>query len=122
MKSNGMNALSLVFAASIALSIPAAATDTGTDPSKEKGTLQLSLGQRDFMTYCASCHGETAVGDGTVAEYLAVKAADLTKLARKYGGKFPEERVAQIIDGRQTLRVHGTSAMPIWGDWFNYEA
>ena len=85
-------------------------------------SLQLALGKQDFETYCASCHGESAHGDGPVAEFIAIEAADLTKLARKNGGKFPAERVKEIIDGRREVKVHGPRDMPVWGDRFDDEA
>lgn len=87
-----------------------------------KPSLAVTLGAEDFETYCASCHGESGVGDGPVAEYLALKPADLTKLSRRNGGPFPRERIAAIIDGREFVKVHGLRDMPVWGDWFNTEA
>jgi hypothetical protein len=43
---------------------------------------------------------------------------DLTQLARKHGGKFPFYEVIRMIDGRETVRAHGDSAMPVWGTVF----
>lgn len=102
---------------------PALAADTSlAQKAGDQPSLHLLLGKEDFETYCASCHGESGRGDGPIAEFLALEAADLTKLARKNGGSFPSERVAQIIDGRQEVKVHGPRDMPVWGDWFNSEA
>jgi len=99
------------------------ATSVGSgEGSTAKTPLSVALGEEDFETYCASCHGESGVGDGPVAEYLALEPADLTKLARKNGGPFPRERIAAIIDGRESVKVHGPRDMPVWGDWFNAEA
>ena len=102
---------------------PVMATDTVTNQgSGEATSLPLALGKQDFGTYCASCHGESGRGDGPVAEFLALEAADLTKLARRNGGQFPAERVEQVIDGRGEVKVHGPRDMPVWGDWFDSEA
>jgi mono/diheme cytochrome c family protein len=109
--------------AAICAGQPALATDDA--PGEEAGTetpLRLELGGDDYETYCASCHGLSGRGDGPVAEFLALTTADLTKLSRNNGGKFPAERVAQIIDGRQDVKIHGTRDMPVWGDWFDVEA
>jgi mono/diheme cytochrome c family protein len=76
------------------------------------------MGKDVFRVYCASCHGGEARGDGTVAEYLKVPPADLTAIAARNDGVFPAERVALIIDGRQAVRGHGRSEMPVWGDSF----
>jgi hypothetical protein len=40
---------------------------------------------------------------------------DLTELAKRSGGRFPEERVREIVDGRAVLAAHGTRPMPVWG-------
>jgi mono/diheme cytochrome c family protein len=85
-------------------------------------SLLLDLGSNDYRTYCAACHGVGGEGDGTVAEFLTIEAADLTRLSRRNGGIFPRERIEQVIDGRAEVKVHGPRDMPVWGDWFNAEA
>jgi hypothetical protein len=82
----------------------------------------IRSGKVDFMTYCAACHGVSGRGEGTVAEFLTITAADLTKLAKNNGGMFPRDRAIKIIDGREQVRVHGGRDMPVWGDWFKFEA
>jgi mono/diheme cytochrome c family protein len=71
-----------------------------------------------YRTYCASCHGTSGRGDGAMAQYLRIPPADLTLIQRQNRGTFPSERVANVIDGRQAVRAHGPSDMPIWGDAF----
>ncbi len=115
--------LAMSLTAAICAAQPALAT--GDAPGEDAGTdipLRLELGGNDYETYCASCHGVSGRGDGPVAEFLALTPADLTQLSRKNGGKFPAERVAQIIDGRQDVKIHGPRDMPVWGDWFDVEA
>jgi mono/diheme cytochrome c family protein len=68
-----------------------------------------------YKIHCASCHGKGGVGDGPVASALRKKPADLTKIAKRAGGKFPEERVRSTIDGRTELAAHGAREMPVWG-------
>ncbi len=84
--------------------------------------ISLELGHRDYMNYCAACHGAEAKGDGTLGEFLTLAVPDLTKLSKLNAGKFPEERVMEVIDGRVDVKVHGMRDMPVWGDWFNREA
>lgn len=79
-------------------------------------------GRGDFMNYCAACHGVGGKGDGTVAEFLTINAADLTQMAVKNGGVFPRQRAIEVIDGRAQVSVHGARDMPVWGDWFKFEA
>jgi len=71
-----------------------------------------------YQRYCASCHGREARGDGPLAPDLRVPPSDLTRLAEKNAGRFPFDRVARSIDGRQTTRGHGTPDMPVWGEIF----
>ncbi len=72
-----------------------------------------------FSTYCASCHGTTARGDGPLASSMVKKPANLTEIAQRNGGKFPSEMVFRTIDGRQPVRGHGGPDMPVWGDAFS---
>jgi hypothetical protein len=37
-------------------------------------------------------------------------------LADKYGVPLPAARIAQLIDGRDAVRAHGTADMPVWGE------
>ena len=51
-----------------------------------------------------------------MAQYLRIPPADLTLIQRRNRGTFPSEKVAKMIDGRQAVRAHGPSDMPVWGD------
>jgi len=81
----------------------------------------VATGESLYRIYCATCHGQSAKGDGATAVYLTVKPADLTRLSRRNGGKFPAEEVQEIIDGRAAVAGHGDREMPLWGlalqDW-----
>lgn len=84
----------------------------------ENPGFMAAKGRVTFKTYCASCHGLKAIGDGEIAQYLTVEPADLTQLEKKHGGEFPDELIQKIIDGRQDVRGHGGDEMPVWGDVF----
>lgn len=84
--------------------------------------IPVDFGRGDFLTYCAACHGVSGVGDGTVAEFLTLTAANLTQMSLKNGGIFPRQRVIEVIDGRAQVSVHGARDMPVWGDWYKFEA
>jgi mono/diheme cytochrome c family protein len=77
-------------------------------------------GAEIFHQYCATCHGVTGTGNGPVARDLKHKVPDLTRIARRSGGKFPAERIRSIIEGTETLAGHGTREMPIWGPIFHH--
>ena len=76
------------------------------------------LGAEAFPRYCASCHGVQAKGDGPAAPALIKRPADLTRIAARRGGKFPDGEIARFIDGRFALASHGSREMPIWGERF----
>ena len=75
-------------------------------------------GQAMFREYCAVCHGVAAKGDGPAAEALKKRPADLTQLARKNNGEFPEVRVMNFITGADEVAAHGNRDMPVWGALF----
>lgn len=79
---------------------------------------QTTSGAEVFRTYCASCHGSAARGDGPMASVMNRKPANLTEIAKRNGGNFPAELVFRTIDGRQPVRGHGGPDMPVWGDAF----
>ncbi len=74
-----------------------------------------AIGADIYYTYCASCHGDGAEGDGPMTEILNVTPADLTGLAARNGGRFPTVMVAYRIDGRDPIAAHG-GPMPFFGD------
>jgi mono/diheme cytochrome c family protein len=71
-----------------------------------------------FVSYCASCHGKDAKGDGPAAAALSAAPADLTSLSKQNGGKYPEMRVTSILRGEGKVVAHGTQEMPVWGPLF----
>ena len=75
-------------------------------------------GKEMFNSYCASCHGTDARGDGPAATALKTKPADLTSLTKDNGGKFPMDRVMSILRGQAKVTAHGNEDMPVWGPVF----
>ena len=71
-----------------------------------------------FMSYCASCHGKDAKGNGPAASALKIAPADLTALAQKNGGKYPSLKVTSVLGGQTDLAAHGNKEMPVWGKVF----
>ncbi|MBI3424452.1 MAG: c-type cytochrome [Acidobacteria bacterium] len=91
-----------------------ALAEQGAKPAARKKSGSAVEGQKLFMKYCASCHGQDAKGHGPVAPSLKKQPADLTHIALE-DGKFPSYRVEQTIAGEQMTDVHGTREMPVWG-------
>lgn len=80
------------------------------------------IGESEYMSSCAPCHGATGKGDGPVAPHLNVRPSDLTQITRRNNGDFPFYKLFQLVDGRAIGDVHGTRAMPIWGNRYSAEA
>ncbi|HVN84516.1 MAG TPA: c-type cytochrome [Candidatus Binatia bacterium] len=82
---------------------------------------ETNQGKAAYLKYCSACHGESAKGDGVVSGFMQPKPTDLTQLAKQNHGEFPMLLVVQGIDGTKTVRAHGDSAMPVWGETFRRE-
>jgi mono/diheme cytochrome c family protein len=75
----------------------------------------LERGELEFRSKCAACHGLDAKGDGPFATQIITAPADLTQLAKRNGGIFPEAAVKETIDGIKDVAAHGPRDMPVWG-------
>ena len=75
-------------------------------------------GKAMFDTYCTSCHGKEANGDGPAAVALKKPPADLTRISARNNGTFPTEKIRRFIDGREYVAGHGSREMPVWGGLF----
>jgi mono/diheme cytochrome c family protein len=75
----------------------------------------IDVGEMEYLSSCAPCHGRNANGKGPLADQLKAAPIDLTQLAKRNGGVFPMNAVYEKIDGRQEVKAHGTREMPIWG-------
>jgi mono/diheme cytochrome c family protein len=91
----------------------------------EVGFAQLAeiveRGRKEYLGYCASCHGEGGKGDGPMAQHLLSKPADLTSISKRNNGEFPFWPMYRIVDGRAEVRLHGPRNMPVWGNRFRVE-
>ena len=94
----------------------------GTLPAQARQGEVKESGAAVFKTYCASCHGAQAHGDGPIAQHLRTVPPDLTGLALRNKGKFEGDKVLRIIDGREPVKGHGGADMPVWGDAFKQSA
>ncbi len=75
-------------------------------------------GARLFKQYCAVCHGIDLKGHGPLATELKTRPADLTTLAQRHNGKFPEAYVEDVLRNGVKTPAHGDSEMPVWGPLF----
>jgi mono/diheme cytochrome c family protein len=80
-------------------------------------------GQALYQAYCAVCHGIQGRGEGPMAASLKVAPSDLTRIAARHGGTYPDALTQRIIAGEERLPAgHGTRDMPVWGPVFSQVA
>jgi len=82
------------------------------------GKTPANDGKQMYTSYCASCHGEYAKGNGPVAGALKTQPTDLTVLSKNNGGKFPAAHVAAVLEFGAQNSAHGNAQMPVWGPLF----
>lgn len=70
-----------------------------------------------YRQHCAVCHGNDLKGSGP-APYPFRAPPDLTTLARRNGGKFPDAYVSSVLQNGVVMPTHGPAEMPIWGTDF----
>ena len=76
---------------------------------------------RDFKRYCSDCHGAEADGHGVDAATTPLPAADLTRIATRNGGVFPQERTVAIIRGDAEVAAHAKAGMVGWAEVFRFD-
>ena len=108
----------LIWMIPLALLATASTTDAG-DGNAPPSELLASFGRAQFVEHCASCHGMKGRGDGPAATSLKIAPADLTRIATRRDGTFPDGDIAAIIDGRTEVPAHGSREMPVWGRDFS---
>jgi mono/diheme cytochrome c family protein len=69
-------------------------------------------GQKLYMAYCSSCHGDKGRGDGAAGKALPVKPADHTD--GNVMNSFSDEFLVTIIS-KGGAAVGKSSFMPAWG-------
>lgn len=84
-------------------------------PAAGAADFSLYSGAELYHRFCESCHGSAAQGDGPVSRSLAVAVPDLTRIALRHGGQYPDNWVYRVIDGRESMLSHGPRDMPVWG-------
>jgi mono/diheme cytochrome c family protein len=78
-----------------------------------------SSGKAMYDAYCASCHGTDGTGHGPAAPALKISPSNLTLLAAKNKGRFPDAAIQQAIKGDPAMpSAHGSKEMPVWGPVF----
>lgn len=85
-------------------------------PPKQEKTA-VTTGARLYKQNCAVCHGNDGKGNGPppANSTFTEPPPDLTTLAQRHNGEFPDTYVATVLRNGLTLPDHGPAEMPVWG-------
>jgi mono/diheme cytochrome c family protein len=92
-------------------------------PAQNKKTAHLTAsnpvsGAQLYKRYCAVCHGNDLKGNGPVSPEFKNPPSDLTTLAQRHEGKFPDSYIQNVLQNGVKTPAHGDTEMPIWGPLF----
>ena len=103
----------------LSLAVPAlAASSRAQEKRAPEKPSSAALAKPLYVDYCATCHGLSGKGDGPAAKALKMPPANLTTLALRNKGQFPEMRVLGAIKAGPGISAHGSDVMPVWGPVF----
>src|SRR5208282_3285649 len=107
---------SFIFAFALILSLAGfAIAQQDQGKAVKKAPIQASSpasGQEMYAQYCAVCHGKEGKGNGPAASELKQPPADLSTLAKRKDGKFPDNYVISVLRFGAKAPAHGSSDMP----------
>ena len=75
-------------------------------------------GAQLYRQHCAACHGNDLKGNGPAPYPFRDLPPDLTTLAKRHNGKFPDDYVSDVLRNGVIMPAHGPPEMPTWGTDF----
>jgi mono/diheme cytochrome c family protein len=75
-------------------------------------------GEQLYKRYCAVCHGHDLKGNDRISTEFKNPPPDLTTLAQRHKGEFPDAFVESVLRNGVSDPAHRNSEMPIWGSVF----
>jgi mono/diheme cytochrome c family protein len=87
-------------------------------PASTASAAQVQRGEKVFQRYCAACHGDDLKGNIPAPYPFTERSPDLTTLARRHGGTFPDDYIEDVLRHGVMIPAHGPPEMPNWGEDF----
>ena len=93
----------------------------GQDRRSQKSSPSPESGAELYKRFCAVCHANDGKGNGPPPAPSRFKESppDLTTLAKRHNGEFPEAYVADVLRNGVKMPDHGPAEMPVWGTAFS---
>ena len=83
-------------------------------PAKKNSSENTPSGAQLYKQFCAACHGNDLKGNGPGPAPFNDVPPDLTMLARRHGGKFPNDYVTGVLRNGMAIPEHRPPEMPTW--------
>ena len=119
---SAVRSLGLLVFAGVAVSFAVCATAYGEEQpamAAPPATANVPSGRDLYIGHCAICHGLDGRGQGPLAQAMKLVPADLTQIAVKHDGTFPDAKVSDIVRNGGAVLGHGSTAMLPWGLYFS---
>lgn len=68
---------------------------------------EVPNGRDIYLGHCAVCHGLDGRGQGPLAQAMKLVPADLTQIASRHDGSFPDPKVADVIRNGGSAMARG---------------
>ena len=118
MVSQGIRKVIMLCAVAVSVaSFAAGAAAQENKPAHLPGSNPVS-GLQLYKRYCAVCRGNDLKGNGPISPEFKNGPSDLTTLAQRHDGKFPDAYVEDVLRNGVQKPAHDNTEMPIWGPLF----
>lgn len=100
------------------MAVGAPPSEKPASPAPKPAAAAAPSGAQLYQRHCAACHGNDLKGNGPAPPPFKDRTPDLTTLAKRHKGAFPDAYVVDVLHNGVAIAAHGPAEMPIWGATF----